>query len=429
MTEWQNDKMMDLSRPMRLLLFFIGLFICVLAIIYNPTVLAFLDTDPPVEKVLDKVTTARWWLASVGIGFLIIGKITVRSSLWQKQRLVNGLISMLAVMLPLGLAEIVLKPFARDEVTTIFMRDTDLGWRLRPNASGTWGGVPIKINGKGLRGPELDYAKRDGVFRILYLGDSVTFGFLIELDTDTFPYETETRLESSLDRELETINAGVGGYSPWQAHRFLTQEGLQYKPDLILYSFVLNDVTEKFDLARFGGTGQGYQVTHTAFSSLDHWATYSSVLYHLKRWGLSLRSQVDVQTMARLQEKVDVQMLAYQPHHADVQTAWQLTLENLDQIYRVTEQANIPFALVIFPFTFQFEDIDTLSSPQRILGHFAAERAVPTLDLLPLLAAKMMADDLPPEAYFFDEDHLSHYGSEVVADILVAFLMAEDLVE
>ena len=84
--------------------------------------------------------------------------------------------------------------------------------------------------------------------------------------------------------------------------------------------------------------------------------------------------------------------------------------------------------LLIFPFTFQFEDINALSAPQTVLQQFAQQKQIPTLDLLPLLAAKMTTDNLPPEAYFFDEDHLSHYGSEVVAEMIVTFLIEQGVV-
>lgn len=417
------------TRPINipyLLILGTGLLFLSVALIYSEGVLTWFDTDPPAKKVAVQIGEARWLLVWFGLGSLFISEL-IRRQGWLSMQLqrplaTNILLSILSVTVPLSLAEISLKPFARSEATPIFMRDSQLGWRLRPNASGTWGGVPIKINDKGLRGPTLDYNKPENVFRILYLGDSVTFGFLIEDDADTFPAEAERLLEAKTERQIETINAGVGGYSPWQQARYLADEGLKYEPDLIIVSFVLNDVTEKFQLAQFGGKRQGYQVEHTLFTTFDRWASRSSILYHLKQVALRLQASQVAQTQIRLQEKIDVEMLAHQPDHPDIQAAWQITLDNLNQIFQLAKHNDIPIALIIFPFTFQFDDIEGLSAPQHQLTQFAEEHHVPTLNLLPVLSEKMKTDNLPPDAYFFDEDHLSHYGSEVVAEMIVEFL-------
>ena len=94
----------------------------------------------------------------------------------------------MAVFLPISILELSLRPFFELKTkTTIFVRDDVLGWRLRPNSNDIWGGVRVKINGKGLRGPELAYSKPPDVLRILYLGDSVTFGYTLNSYTETFP--------------------------------------------------------------------------------------------------------------------------------------------------------------------------------------------------------------------------------------------------
>ncbi len=95
-----------------------------------------------------------------------------------------------AIAVPLALLELALRPFAAasEPLPTIFLRDDTPGWRLKPNAEDLWGNVRVRVNGKGLRGPELDYAKPSGVSRILYLGDSVAFGFMIQRWEQTFPH-------------------------------------------------------------------------------------------------------------------------------------------------------------------------------------------------------------------------------------------------
>lgn len=67
---------------------------------------------------------------------------------------------------------------------------------------------------------------------------------------------------------VETINASVSGYSPWQQAIYLQNEGLRYAPDVVVVAFVLNDATEKFELLRFGGAWEGWQLSRS-FSSVD----------------------------------------------------------------------------------------------------------------------------------------------------------------
>ena len=413
-----------------LLLLGAGLFFSLCALLYHPNLLDQLNPIPPVSQVIDKITRTRITFLGVGVGALVLvdisGRIARLAAWLQKQWVTNMVLSVLTLAVPLTFFEMALKPFASSEMTTIFMRDEELGWRLRPNTVGTWGGQPVQINGKGLRGPELPYEKPAEAFRILYLGDSVTFGFRIAADRAIFPYQVARMLEERLERPIETVNAGVGGYSPWQEYRYLAQEGLNYQPDLIVVSFVLNDVTEKFELVQFGGFWEGYQVTHTSFSRFDDWASRSSILYFLKQAGVALRA--DQQQAAVVQEMLDVEMLAKQPDHPDVQTAWQLTLENLGQIFDLAAGHDIPVVVVIFPFTFQFEDAQTLSAPQQTLTDYAVSRQIPVLDLLPPLAATMAAERTTPAAYFLDVDHPTPLGHRVVAEMIMEFLVAEELV-
>ena len=58
-----------------------------------------------------------------------------------------------------------------------FLSDPARIQRLAPGYSGWFAGVPVKINGLGLRdNREYNLAKGPETFRILVLGDSVTFG-------------------------------------------------------------------------------------------------------------------------------------------------------------------------------------------------------------------------------------------------------------
>jgi lysophospholipase L1-like esterase len=273
-----------------------------------------------------------------------------------------------------------------------------------------------------LRGPELDYDKAPGVFRILYLGDSVTFGYRLEKYEDTFPFVVETLLESSTGREIETINAGVGGYSPWQEHVYFVREGIRYEPDLVVVSFVLNDVTEKFGLVRFGGTDESYQLTHSYYSWADRLLARSGLAYQIRTFSRKIKARrilgSDLQLGAVKQEQLNVWTLMNHPEQENVKISWQITLQNLQQIFDFSRQHDVAVLLVIFPFRVQVKRPDSLSSPQETLGSYAGDNGIAFLDLLPVFSTRVRNAGHSPEKIFVDYDHPNALGNRIAADAI-----------
>ena len=120
-----------------------------------------------------------------------------------------------------------------------------LGWDHPPNAE-AWlhraeYSVLLKINSRGLRGPERAYEKPPGTFRTLLLGDSFTDGYTVA---------EEKSVRAALERELaargcprnEVFNAGAIGYSTDQEYLFYTLEGRKYAPDAVVVLFCSNDL-------------------------------------------------------------------------------------------------------------------------------------------------------------------------------------------
>lgn len=100
--------------------------------------------------------------------------------------------------------------------------------------------MPIRINSHGLRDREYTYEKAEGVYRILIVGDSVTYAQEVPLE-QTWHELLESRLNQSDGRTVEIIAAGVGGWSTDQELLYLRHEGCRYQPDLIILQFTLND--------------------------------------------------------------------------------------------------------------------------------------------------------------------------------------------
>jgi len=123
------------------------------------------------------------------------------------------------------------------------------GWRKIPNVNATrisvkgQNSVLFRVNSKGLRGPEYPYEKPANEYRILFLGDSFTEGFMIK-EEDHFAEVMKRRLNSLKSKEhIEALNSGVAGWSTDQELLFFQNEGKKYSPDLTILMFYQNDLS------------------------------------------------------------------------------------------------------------------------------------------------------------------------------------------
>jgi GDSL-like Lipase/Acylhydrolase family len=101
-------------------------------------------------------------------------------------------------------------------------------------------GNKIRLNEFGLRDEPIPPKERSE-YRIIALGDSVTFGFGVDQER-IFTVRLQQILASKLEPHVRVINAGVGGYNTVQEHAYLNREGLSFQPDLVLLMYVTNDI-------------------------------------------------------------------------------------------------------------------------------------------------------------------------------------------
>jgi hypothetical protein len=134
---------------------------------------------------------------------------------------------------------------ARQGRPGFFLSDATRGQRLAPGYDGWFAGVPVHINSLELRDPrEYSLEKRQNTFRVLVLGDSVTFGHGA-LYQHTYPYLLEQRLKAwRPDIDWQVWNAAVPGYNTSQELAHLLDVGDRFKPDLVVVGFFWNDLTD-----------------------------------------------------------------------------------------------------------------------------------------------------------------------------------------
>lgn len=131
----------------------------------------------------------------------------------------------------------VYRNFSFERPPKIFIPDHVLGNKLIPNVTEyvftSDFCVIYKTNSMGLREKEIEDTAK---FKILFLGDSFTFGVGI-------PYGS--RFSDLIEKEIKnvyTINSGVPGYGIHQMYLWLRGYGMNLKPNLVICSIIPLDL-------------------------------------------------------------------------------------------------------------------------------------------------------------------------------------------
>jgi hypothetical protein len=139
--------------------------------------------------------------------------------------------------------DVVRHPFARF--------DPELGWSKPPNSHGILRRpeyrVPLDINSRGLRGPEIPVEKPRDVLRVLLLGDSFTEGYTVAEEA-TVRARLEKALAPTVSRPVQVINGGTAGWGTDQEVLFYEHTGRMFAPDLVVLLFYYNDLYRDGDL-------------------------------------------------------------------------------------------------------------------------------------------------------------------------------------
>lgn len=118
--------------------------------------------------------------------------------------------------------------------------DKDLGWLNISNIyiKDMYGpGVYLKTNSQALRNnDEFSISVPDGKIRIICSGDSFTFGYGVDNDNTWCQL-----LTTMMNRKLEAVNMGQGGYGIDQAYLWYKRDGVKFEHDIHVFAFIDGD--------------------------------------------------------------------------------------------------------------------------------------------------------------------------------------------
>lgn len=99
----------------------------------------------------------------------------------------------------------------------------------------------ITLNSEGYRGRERGASGRGPAVRIVCLGDSWTFGMNVS-EQQAYPRRLEDLLREKFPgNDFEVLNRGVLGYSSYQGLQLLRSRLAEWKPDVAVIGFAMND--------------------------------------------------------------------------------------------------------------------------------------------------------------------------------------------
>jgi lysophospholipase L1-like esterase len=107
----------------------------------------------------------------------------------------------------------------------IFLADPRFGYLMQPNQSVSTRGHRFRINNLGLRGDNLG-PKVGPELRVLFVGDSVTYGGGGVADPDLFVTRIADRVSRDVRRPVIAINASAPGWGIQNMSGFITAVGL-----------------------------------------------------------------------------------------------------------------------------------------------------------------------------------------------------------
>ncbi len=358
----------------------------------------------------------------------------IRSPVWGKLLLVCG--SALGCVLLVDLLLLAVYGPVR-VVEDFYAPEPRYGYRMRSNLEFVFASpyhgyeARVRTNARGLRDDDFGLPKPRGLFRVLLLGDSFTAGLEVDKD-DTFEAVCERAL--AVDGPVEVINAGVRGYNLDNILGFFAHEGRTYEPDLVLYLFAENDLTnvEAFR-PEAGDVSRGF----TLHGFLGRIATYSHLTYRLEilRATWQLRRQRDQPATA---ERVRVStglMLLLQPRDA-AEPAYALTAARICRLDSLCRAAGSAFVLAGAPHREEIDpetqvwwrntlldgeraDFDSL---RRYLAWAGSTCGLTVLDPVPDFRRRR--PDV--QSFWFHQDgHLNARGHRLLGELMAARIRAQ----
>ena len=304
---------------------------------------------------------------------------------------------------------------ASPQQSTIFEGDPLLLWRLKPNLDHVyWDFTNVSTNAQSFRADYPIGRKPAGTFRIVCLGDSVTFGYRVppvwperprDFNPEWQPYpmllETELR-KANPNRSIEVFPMAVPGYTSHQGLAWLRRDIGYLQPDMVIASFGWNDASLSDATDR--------ELIDTRWSSVTgRWLIdHSQAIAHATRW---FRSRKDSKPVVR----TPVPRVSQKEY-----------VDNFNAIVRVAKDHGAAVIVIGAP----YRDSVTNPAEAQLMTQYRAwlksdmaKNQTPYLEILELTEAAGSVN----QGFFGELIHPNHMGHRLMASELLEMMSQQHL--
>lgn len=298
------------------------------------------------------------------------------------------------------------------------------------------GTITYRINKLGMRGKEVTVKKPENIYRILTVGDSVSFGIDLAVKNRYTEILQEMLNEyfSGHDVKFQVLNMSTGGWNTFNERCWLQAKGLDLQPDMILWQFHVNDIDDPIthlgtnSLCMFTELPDDYfpnpddpaiesniftqKPSEIPLSDVINWYGFRfSVLY--QRF-FTILNPPKVEKDIHYGKQLFEWCLEWLSNTDSIQ--WRWLRRELGRLQDILQKNDIPMFFLITPMAYQLNsDTPIHNLSLQNLENYLAENDIPTINFTPRLEKKTGEDRYK---YYLDGDpsHFNIMGHRLLAE-------------
>lgn len=248
------------------------------------------------------------------------------------------------------------------------------------------------INALGMRSPEVPAQKDPRELRVLFVGDSVTFGAARYGQSDIFTSLLDRELSAQVGRPVRVLNASTSGWAASNGVGYLKSRGT-FDADLVVFALNTGDLMQAFAPSPVDANPR-YPSQRPPLALAEAWQRYA--------WP----------RLARAAPPADAGSLPAVEVEAATASDAARVREALAEAKAVCDASGSALALVFIPANGEAWSHAGYVRALQALREWAAREGIGFSDLTPVLAA------LPAQDVYFDHIHLRARGHRAVADAI-----------
>jgi lysophospholipase L1-like esterase len=337
-------------------------------------------------------------------------KTNLRAKLWKistkpkvKAITINLIVLVITLLLFLFILEVSLRltntcsvsPNKSGNLFTILQqsKNSNIVYELKPNSKGYLNGQFIEINEHGMKSPSISKEKPEDLYRIAFLGDSITFGWALPF-SDSFPEQLKSKIPKA-----EILNFAVPGYVGIQNLETLKTKVLDFNPDLIIMGHFLNDPD---------GIWQVYDTTLNIPTPIKIFLNENSCTYN---WAKTRRNRI-------LNRAGVITNSPYEDLYEIKSESWQNHKKLFEKMATISKDNNIPILVVILPNWHNLNDDYDFIGIHSLLNKTITQAGLHSIDMY----TELKALNINAEDFRIEHVHPNAKGHKLIAESIDKYI-------